>query len=115
MAIRDNQRTSWISPFLGACHRKCVAEGDGERVCGVVRLRRLIHVEDAFHHELHLLFVSGLVQKYGLVWDPVPLPLPGEGNLYRKIEENQKSFLVISVVYLLLFGVLLVLGMKKAT
>lgn len=64
---------------------------------------------------IHLLFVNGLVQRYGLVWDPVPLPRPGEGNLYRKIEENQKSFLVISVVYLMLFGVFLVLGMKKAT
>jgi poly-gamma-glutamate system protein len=64
---------------------------------------------------VHLLFVNGLVQKYGLAWDPVPLPRPGEGNLYRKIEENQKSFLYISVVYLILFGVFLGFGIKKST
>jgi poly-gamma-glutamate system protein len=66
---------------------------------------------------IHLLFINGLVQRYGLVWDPVPLPQPGEGNLYRMIEENQKSFLYISVVYLMLFsfGVLLGFGMKKST
>ena len=64
---------------------------------------------------VHLLFVKGLVQKYGLAWDPVPLPHPGEGNLYRKIEENQKSFLFISVAYLILFGVFLGFGIKRST
>jgi hypothetical protein len=64
---------------------------------------------------IHLLFVNGLAQRYGLAWDPVPLPRPGEESLYRKIEENQKSFLVISVVYLILLGGFLALGMKKST
>jgi poly-gamma-glutamate system protein len=64
---------------------------------------------------IHLLYVRGLVQRYGLAWDPVPLPRPGEGALYRKIEERQKSFFYISVGYLVLFGVLLGLGMKKST
>ena len=63
---------------------------------------------------IHLLFVNGLVQRYGLVWDPVPLPRPGEGNLYRLIEEKQKSFVYISVAYLVLFGVLLGFGKKKS-
>lgn len=63
---------------------------------------------------IHLLFVNGLVQKYGLVWDPVPLPRPGKGDLYRLIEEKQKSFVYISVAYLVLFGVLLGFGMKKS-
>jgi len=64
---------------------------------------------------IHMLYIKGLVQSHGLVWDPVPLPRPGEGDIYRKIEENQKSFFVISVVYLVLFGVFLVFGMKKST
>jgi hypothetical protein len=64
---------------------------------------------------IHLLFVHGLVQKYGLAWDPIPLPRPGEGDLYRKIEERQKSFLYISVLYLFLFGVFLGFGMKRST
>jgi poly-gamma-glutamate system protein len=64
---------------------------------------------------IHLLFVHGLVQKYGLPWDPEPLPRPGEGELYRQVAEKQKSFLCISVVYLVLFGTLLGWGIKNFT
>jgi poly-gamma-glutamate system protein len=31
---------------------------------------------------IHLLFVRGLAERYGLPWDPVPLPAPGEGSLF---------------------------------
>lgn len=31
---------------------------------------------------VHLLFVRGLAERYGLPWDPVPLPAPGEGSLF---------------------------------
>jgi len=31
---------------------------------------------------IHLLFVKGLAERYGLPWDPVPLPKPGEGELF---------------------------------
>lgn len=31
---------------------------------------------------IHLLFVKGLADRYGLPWDPVPLPVPGEGSLF---------------------------------
>jgi len=64
---------------------------------------------------IHLLFVNGLVQKYGLSWDPVPLPRPGEEELYRQVAEKQESFLYISVIYLVLFGVILGLGKKSST
>jgi len=64
---------------------------------------------------IHLLYVKGLVQRYGLSWDPVPLPRPGQGEIYQRILENQKSFLYISVGYLVLFGVFLAFGMKKST
>lgn len=64
---------------------------------------------------IHLLYVRGLVQRYGLSWDPVPLPQPGQGEIYRKILENQKSFLFISIGYLVFFGVFLVFGAKKST
>ena len=63
---------------------------------------------------IHLLFVHGLVQRYGLDWDPVPLPQPGEGELYRRVEENQKSFVYIAAAYLVLFGLFLGFGMKKS-
>jgi poly-gamma-glutamate system protein len=32
---------------------------------------------------IHLLFVKGLAERYGLPWDPVPLPKPGEGEIFR--------------------------------
>jgi len=51
---------------------------------------------------LHLLNINGLVQRYGLPWDPVPLPQPGEGEIYQIIGEKQKSFLFIAIIYLLL-------------
>lgn len=64
---------------------------------------------------IHLLYVKGLVQGNGLPWDPVPLPRPGEGDLYRIMGENQRSFLVISAVYLVLFVGAVVFGMKRST
>ena len=64
---------------------------------------------------IHLLYVRGLARRYGLPWDPVPLPQPGQGEIYQRILENQKSFLYISIGYLVLFGVFLALGMKKST
>lgn len=56
---------------------------------------------------IHLLYVKGLVQRYGLPWDPVPLPQPGEGDVYRRMDEKQKSFLWISVLYVVLIGLFL--------
>jgi poly-gamma-glutamate system protein len=32
---------------------------------------------------IHLLYVKGLADRYGLPWDPVPLPEPGEGGVFR--------------------------------
>jgi poly-gamma-glutamate system protein len=34
---------------------------------------------------IHLLYVKGLAERYGLPWDPVPLPEPGEGELFRAV------------------------------
>lgn len=48
---------------------------------------------------VHLLYIRGFVQRYGLPWDPVPLPRPGEGMIYQRILETQKSFLIISFAY----------------
>lgn len=64
---------------------------------------------------IHLLYVKGLVQQYGLPWDPLPLPQPGQGEMYKNMEENQNSFLLISAVYLLLAGVFLAFGIKTST
>ena len=56
---------------------------------------------------VHLLYMRGLVELYGLPWDPVPLPLPGDGNIYKFIREKQTSFLYLTVLYLLLVVIIL--------
>ncbi|HHY45830.1 MAG TPA: poly-gamma-glutamate system protein [Firmicutes bacterium] len=33
---------------------------------------------------IHLLYIEGLAQKYGLKFDPIPLPKPGEGRVYYR-------------------------------
>ena len=30
---------------------------------------------------IHLLYIRGLAQRYGIPWDPVPLPTPGASDL----------------------------------
>jgi hypothetical protein len=56
---------------------------------------------------IHLLYVRGLTQRYGLPWDPSPIPVPGEGGFYTTTGENQKFVIGLAVGYVVL--VLLVL------
>jgi len=63
---------------------------------------------------IHLLFIRGLVERYGLAWDPVPLPQPGVGKIYERVQETQPSFLYVSLLYFLLLFVFLVFGSKKS-
>jgi len=55
---------------------------------------------------IHLLYINGIVQAYGLPWDPVPLPEPGKGAVYEYVKEESWEFLLLSVGY---FGVMTVL------
>jgi poly-gamma-glutamate system protein len=57
---------------------------------------------------IHLLFVKGLADRYGLPWDPSPLPAPGKGKIYSLAREKQPGFLVLEVVYLVLVGAILI-------
>ncbi|MDH5467234.1 MAG: poly-gamma-glutamate system protein [Candidatus Aminicenantes bacterium] len=57
---------------------------------------------------IHLLYIKGLVERYGLSWDPVPLPDPGRGGVYQLAREKQPGFLFFSAGYFLLAGLLLV-------
>ena len=57
---------------------------------------------------VHLLYVKGLVERYGLSWDPVPLPDPGKERVYQLAREKQPGFLFFSAGYLLLAALLLV-------
>lgn len=56
---------------------------------------------------IHLLFIRGLVERYGLAWDPVPLPEAGAGKIYKRVRERQPSFLYISFSFFILLLVLL--------
>jgi poly-gamma-glutamate system protein len=62
---------------------------------------------------IHLLYVRGLAQRYGLEWDPSPLPLPGEGDIYSRAVEDQKSFLILSFAYLAFFCAFLALKLAR--
>lgn len=49
---------------------------------------------------IHLLFIRGLAEEYGLAWDPRPLPLPGQDALYRRVREQSLTFIILGLVYL---------------
>ena len=51
---------------------------------------------------IHLLYVRGLAQRYGLPWDPVPLPPPGQGKIYELVREKQPLFALLASLYFLL-------------
>jgi poly-gamma-glutamate system protein len=50
---------------------------------------------------IHLLNINGLCERYGLPWDPRPLPRPGDGQLYRRAATGSWPDAVLAVVYIL--------------
>jgi hypothetical protein len=48
---------------------------------------------------IHLLYIKGIAQAYGLPWDPVPLPEPGKGAVYEYVKGESWFFLLLSLVY----------------
>ncbi|MFQ5721628.1 MAG: poly-gamma-glutamate system protein [Candidatus Aminicenantales bacterium] len=60
---------------------------------------------------IHLLFIKGLSLGYGLPWDPVPLPRPGEGRIYRTAREREPAFIWLASLYLI--SILVVVAVKK--
>lgn len=48
---------------------------------------------------IHLLHVAGLCRRYGLPWDPRPLPAPGEGGLAGLAEGKPPGRIIIAVVW----------------
>jgi len=56
---------------------------------------------------IHLLFVKGLTERYGLPYDPQPLPRPGEGRIYRHLPIVDPVFTLLSAVYVFGAGFLL--------
>jgi len=51
---------------------------------------------------IHLLHIRGIAQRYGLPWDPSPLPRPGEGDIYRRTGKSRTPFIVLAGIYFML-------------
>ena len=49
---------------------------------------------------IHLLNIRGLASRYGIPWDPVPLPEPGETNLYDTQQTDGFRLWLIATGYL---------------
>lgn len=64
---------------------------------------------------IHLLFIKGLVERYGLPWDPVSLPKPGDGKIYQHVREKQPEFFFLAVFYMLLVFLVLFFRNKLNT
>lgn len=50
---------------------------------------------------LHLLYIRGLALRFGLPWDPIPLPEAGSTGPHDARSGNDPLFAVIAVIYLL--------------
>jgi hypothetical protein len=57
---------------------------------------------------IHLLNIRGLCERYGISWDPKPLPGPGAGSLSVKIPSPRRATAVGTAAYLL--GMLILAG-----
>ena len=62
---------------------------------------------------IHLLNIRGLCERYGLPWDPRPLPEPGASPLYRRSGRGSRPPVLPTVAYLLAIAVLLKWGRKN--
>jgi len=54
---------------------------------------------------IHLLYVKGLADQFGLPWDPVPLPAPGEG--FKAVESGAHRAVRPAILLLYVLGALL--------
>lgn len=64
---------------------------------------------------IHLLFVKGLADRYGLPWDPVPLPVPGDGSLFLASGRTAIPSIVLAGLYVALMIAALVAFARPKT
>ncbi len=53
---------------------------------------------------IHLLYIQGLVKKYNLEWDPIPLPKPKGYSDIKQKKENRVILLILCFFYLVIIG-----------
>jgi len=63
---------------------------------------------------IHLLNVKGLCERYGLPWDPRPLPAPGQGLLFRRAAAKSRPATALTAVYVLAMAVLLAIPRRPS-
>jgi poly-gamma-glutamate system protein len=56
---------------------------------------------------IHLLNIKGLCDRYGLPWDPRPLPEPGRSGLYRRTGSGSRPDALMAAAYVLAVALLL--------
>lgn len=61
---------------------------------------------------IHLLYVKGLCDRFGLPWDPSPLPEPGQGDIFKRKEVDRQGFLTLAAAYFLLAAAVLVIAVR---
>jgi len=62
---------------------------------------------------IHLLNIKGLCERYGLPWDPRPLPRPGEGRIYRDAAGKTWPSAALTVAYILAMIVVMFLARRR--
>jgi poly-gamma-glutamate system protein len=62
---------------------------------------------------IHLLYIKGLCDRYGLPWDPSPLPEPGQGAIFKRQEVDLLSFLILAGAYFLLIAIVLAIAARS--
>ncbi|MFZ5517993.1 MAG: poly-gamma-glutamate system protein [Candidatus Zhuqueibacterota bacterium] len=69
--------------------------------------RGVIHVMlDQGVPVIHLLYIRELASRYGLDWDPIPLPAPGEDILHDRNDAPDKKIVAIGLIYVAGLGVI---------
>ena len=64
---------------------------------------------------IHLLNIKGLCERYGLPWDPQPLPRPGEGPLFRRAAAGSWPSAALTVIYILAMIIIMIMTRRRLT
>jgi poly-gamma-glutamate system protein len=64
---------------------------------------------------IHLLNIKGLCERYGLPWDPRPLPRPGEGKIFREAAARSWPSAALTMVYVLAMIAVMVTTRRRLT
>jgi poly-gamma-glutamate system protein len=62
---------------------------------------------------IHLLYVKGLCDRYGLPWDPTPLPRAGQGEIFGKSEAASSAFVILAAGYFLACVMVLLIAVRS--